>query len=53
VQGIQEDFSGTYQLLVSVDALCGESVNVVKKNIGTVLNFRKEVVLELNAEKIK
>jgi hypothetical protein len=54
MQGIQEACSGTHKLLVCIYDLCGQRMNViVKKNSGAVVNFRKEVRLEVSAGEIE
>lgn len=54
MQGNQEACSGTHKPPVCIYDLCDQRINViVKKNSGAVVNFRKEVRLEVSAGKIE
>jgi hypothetical protein len=46
--------NGTYQLLVYADVnLLGDNIDAIKKNTETLIDARKDVGLELNAEILK
>jgi hypothetical protein len=47
--------NGLHQLLVCADDanLLGDNIDTIRKNTKTLIDASKEVVLELNAEKIK
>jgi hypothetical protein len=49
------ELNGTYQLLVYADSanLLGDSINNMKENTETRLEARRDIGLEINAEKIK
>jgi hypothetical protein len=49
------ELNGTHQLLVYADYVnsLGDSVNVIKENMETLLESSRDVVLEINAEKTK
>jgi folylpolyglutamate synthase/dihydropteroate synthase len=45
----------THQLLIYTDEvnLLGDNINTIKKNIATLIDASKEVVLDVNAEKTR
>jgi hypothetical protein len=45
--------NGTHQLLIYADGvnLLGDNIDTIKKNIQTLIDARKQVGLEVNAEK--
>jgi hypothetical protein len=52
---ISLELNGTHQLLVYVDNvnLLGNSINTIKENIKILLEARRDIGLEINAEKTK
>jgi hypothetical protein len=49
------ELSGTHELLVYADDvnLLGDNIDTIKKDTQTIIDYSKEVVLEVNTEKTK